>query len=164
LAPAILTGRRFSFAEKKIMRSKLRLLAILAIASAAYAKDPKAYQSGKLMQMDSVSCGIAEKDGKSFAGEVLGTDSGSKKTQEVLCQEYVLQAERVIYRIRPRDEKHPVLLPVGNQAQFRLQKDKMLLRVEDLDSKERAYIVVSMTPRSDSTAADATPVRLNHLQ
>jgi hypothetical protein len=98
LAPAILTGRRFSFAEKKIMRSKLRLLAILAIASAAYAKDPKAYQSGKLMQMDSVSCGIAEKDGKSFAGEVLGTDSGSKKTQEVLCQEYVLQAERVIYR------------------------------------------------------------------
>jgi hypothetical protein len=120
------------------MRSRLTLLAILAVASAAYAKDPKGYQSGKIMQMDSVSCGIDEKDGKSFAGEVLGTDSGSKKTQEVLCQEYVLQAERVIYRIRPRDEKHPVLLPVGNQAQFRLQKDKMLLRVEDLDSKERA--------------------------
>ena len=63
------------------MRSKLMLLAILAVASAAYAKDPKAYQSGKLMQMDSVSCGMAEKDAKSFAGEVLGTDSGSKKTQ-----------------------------------------------------------------------------------
>jgi hypothetical protein len=146
------------------MRSKLTLLAVLTVASAAYAKDPKAYQTGKLMQMDSVSCGMAEKDAKSFAGEVLGTDSGSKKTQEVLCQEYVLQAERVIYRIRPRDEKHPVLLPVGDQAQFRLQKDKMLLRVEDLDSKEREYIVVSMTPRSDSTAADSTPVRMNHLQ
>jgi hypothetical protein len=146
------------------MRSKLTLLAVLTVASAAYAKDPKAYQTGKLMQMDSVSCGTAEKDAKSFAGEVLGTDSGSKKTQEVLCQEYVLQAERVIYRIRPRDEKHPVLLPVGDQAQFRLQKDKMLLRVEDLDSKEREYIVVSMTPRSDSTAADSTPVRMNHLQ
>jgi hypothetical protein len=95
---------------------------------------------------------------------MLGTDSGSKKTQELLAQEYVLESERVIYRIRPRDEKHPVLLPVGEQAQFRLQKDRMLLRVEDLDGKEREYIVVSMTPRSDSNTADATPVRLNHLQ
>jgi hypothetical protein len=146
------------------MRSKLTLLTILTVTSVAYAKDPKVYQSGKLVQMDSVSCGMAEKDAKSFAGEVLGTDSGSKRTQEVLCQEYVLQAERVIYRIRPRDEKHPVLLPVGERAQFRLQRDRMLLRVEDLDRKEREYVVVSMTPRSDSTAADVTPIRLNHLQ
>ena len=137
---------------------------ILGLASAAYAKDPKAYQSGKLLQMDSVQRGVVEKDAKSFAGEMLGTDSGSKKTQELLGQEYVLESERVIYRIRPRDEKHPVLLPVGEQAQFRLQKDKMLLRVEDLDGKEREYIVVSMTPRSDSNTADATAVRLNHLQ
>jgi hypothetical protein len=146
------------------MRSKWMLCVVLGLASAAYAKDPKPYQTGKLLQMDSVKCGTSEKDAQSLTGEVLGTDSGNKKTQEVLCQEYVLQAERVIYRIRPRDEKHPVLLPVGEQAQFRLQKDKMLLRVEDLDSKEREYIVVSMTPRTDSTAADAAPPRLNHLQ
>ena len=146
------------------MRSKLMLIVILGMASAALAKDPKPYQSGKLLQMDSVPCGTAEKDAKSLAGEMLGTDSGSKKTQELLCQEYVVQGQRVIYRIRPRDEKHPVLLPVGEQAQFRLQKDKMLLRVEDLDSKEREYIVVSMTPRSDSSTADATPARANHLQ
>lgn len=146
------------------MRFKFMLVVILELASAAYAKDPKTYQTGKLLQMDSVQCGMAEKDAKSFAGEMLGTDSGNKKTQEVLCQEYVLQAERVIYRIRPRDEKHPVLLPVGEQAQFRLQKDKMLLRVEDLDSKEREYIVVSMTPRSDSSTADGSPSRMNHLQ
>ena len=146
------------------MRSKFMLCVVLSLASAAYAKDPKAYQTGKVLQMDSVQCGMAEKDGKSFAGEMLGTDSGSKKTHEVLCQEYVVQAERVTYRIRPRDEKHPVLLPVGEQAQFRLQKDKMLLRVEDLDSKEREYIVVSMTPRSDSSAADAGWSRPNHLQ
>jgi hypothetical protein len=144
--------------------SNLALLAVIALASAAYGKDPKAYQSGRLLQMDSVQCGVAEKDAATFSGEILGTDSGNKKTHDVLCQEYVLQAERVIYRIRPRDEKHPVLLPVGERAQFRLQKDKMLLRVEDVDSKEREYVVVSMTPRSDSTAADATPSRLNHLQ
>ena len=146
------------------MRSKLMLCVVLGLASGAYAKDPKPYQTGKLLQMDSVQCGMSEKEGKSFAGEMLGTDSGSKKTHELLCQEYVVQAERVIYRIRPRDEKHPVLLPVGEQAQFRLQKDKMLLRVEDLDSKEREYIVVSMTPRSDSSTAEAAPTRPNHLQ
>ena len=146
------------------MRSKLMLCVVLGLASAAYAKDPKAYQTGKLLQMDSVQCGMAEKEAKSFAGEMLGTDSGSKKTHELLCQEYVVQSERVIYRIRPRDEKHPVLLPVGEQAQFRLQKDKMLLRVEDLDSKEREYIVVSMTPRSESSTADGTPSRMSHLQ
>ena len=146
------------------MRSKLILCAIVAMACSAHAKDPKAYQTGKLVQMDSVQCGMAEKESTSLAGEMLGTDSGSKKTHELLCQEYVLQSERVIFRIRPRDEKHPVLLPVGEQAQFRLQKDKMLLRVEDLDSKEREYIVVSMTPRSDSSTADASSSRANHLQ
>ena len=145
------------------MRFQSLVLASILLAGTAYAKEPKAYQSGKLLQMDSVQCGMDEKDAKSFTGEIIGTDSGHKKTQELLCQEYLLQTERVIYRIRPKDIKHPILLPVGDQAQFRLQKDKMLLRVEDLDSKEREYIVVSMKPRSDSTA-DATPVHLNHLQ
>ncbi|MFZ0734735.1 MAG: hypothetical protein WAM79_20630 [Candidatus Sulfotelmatobacter sp.] len=118
------------------MRSKLVLCAVVALTFTAFAKNPKPYQRGKLLQMDSVRCGVAEKDATSFAGEMLGTNSGNKKTQEVLCQEYVLQSERMIYRIRPRDEKHPVLLPVGDQAQFRLQNDKMLLRVEDLDNRE----------------------------
>jgi hypothetical protein len=40
----------------------------------------------------------------------------------------------------------------------------MLLRVEDLDSKEREYIVVSMTPRSDSSTADGSSAHINHLQ
>jgi hypothetical protein len=147
------------------MRVKLALCVVLVlVASAAYAKDPKAYQSGKLLQMDSVKCGVAEKDAQSFAGEMLGSDSGNKKTQELLCQEYVLQAERVIYRIRPRDERHSVLLPVGDEAEFRLEKDKMILRIEELDNKEHEYVVVSMTPRTDSSTADATRSRLNHLQ
>jgi len=146
------------------MRSKWMLCVALALASAAYAKEPKLYQTGKLLQMDSAQCGMSEKDGKSFAGEMLGTDPGSKKTKERLCQEYLLQSDKTIYRIRPRHEKHPVLLPVGGRAHFRLEKDKMLLRVEDLDNKDREYIVVSMTPRTDSSTADATPSRINHLQ
>lgn len=130
-------------------------LGVVLLASAAYGKEPKPYHSGKLLQMESVACGVDENSGKTFAGEVLGTDSAHKKTHELLCQEYVLQSDKVIYRIRPRDEKHPVLLPVGEQAQFRMEKDKMVLRVEDMDSKDRDYIVVSMTPREDSSSEKA---------
>ena len=145
------------------MRSRL-WMCFLLVSVAAYAKEPKPYQTGKLLQMDSVNCGVDEKDANSVAGEMLGSDSTHKKTKELLCQEYVLQTENVIYRIRPRDEKHPVLLPVGQTAQFRLQKDKMLLRVEYVDNKEREYTVVSMTPRTDGSTADSSPRPLNHLQ
>jgi hypothetical protein len=123
---------------------KSLVLASILLTATAYGKEPKAYQSGKLLQMDSVSC-------------------AAQKTQQLLCQEYVLQTDKVDYRIRPRDAKHAVLLPVGEQAQFRLDKNKMLLRVQHLDNTERDYIVVSVGPRSESTA-DARPVRLNHLQ
>ena len=120
----------------------------------AQAKEPKHHQTGTLLQMDSAECGVDENSGKSVVGELVGTDSAHKKTHALLCQEYLLQSDSVIYRIRPRDEKHPVLLPVGQRAQFRIQKDKMLLQVEDVDNKEREYSVVSMTPRQDRKSSE----------
>lgn len=122
------------------------LAGCVLLASAAWAKDNHFYQKGRITQMESVSCGYAENSGKTFTGEVLGTDAAHKKTQEMLCQEYVLRSERVVYKIRPRDEKHPVLLPVGEDADFRIQKDKLFLKINELDDKERDYSVVSMTP------------------
>lgn len=137
--------------------SRWIFIGLAGAAVAAYAKDPKPYQTGTLLRMDAVHCGTSEKDARSLGGELLGTDSGNKKSEEVLCQEYVLQGDTVVYRLRPRDEKHPVLLPVGGHAQFRLDKDKMVLRVEDLDNKDREYVVVSMAPRTDNTASSAGP-------
>jgi len=128
---------------------------LLALPGLAQAKDKPAYDKGTLLQMDSTQCGFAEKDGKTLMGEIAGTDGQHKKTQQVLCQEYILQSERVIYRIRPKDDKHPVLLPIGETAQFRIHKDKLLLRVVESDEKEREYIVVSMTPRADASNVQA---------
>src|SRR5205823_12739573 len=125
--------RHFRAPEGETMRSRI-LMAVLFLSTVALAREAKHYESGMLLQMDSVECGYDENSGKSFAGEVLGTDAAHKKTHQLLCQEYLLQNDRVIYRIRPRDEKHPVLLPVGEKAQFRIQKDKMLLLVEDGDN------------------------------
>lgn len=141
------------------MRFKSSILILAGLAFVANAKEPRHYQSGKLLQMASVPCGVAEKDAKTLAGELLGTDSSHKKTEEVLCQEYLLESETLTYRIRPKDDKHPVLLPVGQAAQFFLEKDKMKLRVEDLDNKDREYVVVSMMPRTDRDTADAQPPR-----
>jgi len=122
---------------------------VLFASPALFAKDPPSYDKGLLLSMDSAMCGTAENGGKSLTGELLGTDSAHKKTKEVLCQEYVLQGARLTYRIRPKDEKHPVLLPVGDSVQFRIHKDKLYLRDPEGDGKEREYLVVSMQMRPD---------------
>lgn len=130
------------------MRTSLVLSSLLLVAS-AYGKDLKAYQDATLLQMDSVQCGTETKN--------------AKKSHDLLCQEYVVQTDQVVYRVRPKEDKHAVLLPVGENAKFRLEKVKMLLRVDSLDSKEREFVVVSVKPRGDNSA-DATPTRVNHLQ
>ena len=134
----------------------MKRIALFALfcASFAYARDHQSPQSGTLLQMDSVECGTDQKSAKSITGELIGTDSAHQKMHPLLCQEYLLQTNRIIYRIRPKDDKHPALLPVGEKAQFRIEKDHMKLRVEDLDDKERDYIVVSMTPRVEAQTAD----------
>jgi hypothetical protein len=138
------------------MTMKTGIVAVLVVVAAfqAQAKDAPSYEKGVLVQMESSSCGFAEKDGKTVAGEIFGTDGQHKSTKEVLCQEYVLQTERITYRIRPKDDKHPVLLPIGEMAQFRIHKDKLLLRVPEAGDKEREYLVLSMTSRVDVAIAN----------
>ena len=122
---------------------------ILATATIGLAKDAPTYDKGLLLSMDSSYCGTAEKGGKTVAGEILGTDAEHKSTQQVLCQEYVLQGDRIIYHIRPRDAKHPNLLPVGDKIQYRVHKDKIYILDGEEDSKEREYSVISMQMRPD---------------
>jgi hypothetical protein len=133
-----------------IMKNATFLCAVFVCASLGAAKEHPDYQTGKILQMDSTSCGMQEKGSKTVTGEIFGTDGQHKRTQELLCQEYTVQSDRVIYRSRPKDDKHPVLLPVGETAHFRLHKDKLILQVPEADGKEREYIVVSMTPRQDA--------------
>ena len=143
------------------MRKTIFMAALLLTPAALPAKDKPAYEKGELVQMESTSCGYAEKDGKTLAGEIFGTDGQHKKTQETLCQEYVLRSQRITYRIRPKDDKHPSLLPIGETAEFRVHKDKLLLRVPEADDKEREYIVLSMTPRTDVAENRAAAAKAN---
>ena len=58
-------------------------------------------------------------------------------------------------------KKHPAILPIGETAAFRIEKDTMKLRVPEANGKEQQYTVVSMTMRSDvperTAASDAKP-------
>ena len=130
------------------MKKALISAGLLLFVISAQAKE-KSYQKGVLLQMESSPCGSMEKGSKTIAGEILGTDGEHKSTQQLLCPEYVLKADRVVYRIRPKDDKHPVLLPIGETAEFRIDKDKLMLRVPEANDKEHEYSVVSITPRTD---------------
>src|ERR1051325_6683850 len=131
---------------------------ILLVSLAAVAKDGPSYQSGKLKEMSSVECGFEQKSAKGLMGEIVGTDDSHSKTKKTFCQEYVLETDHVVYRIRPREEKHPALLPVGEKALFRMKKELMVLKVPEGDDKEREYDVVSMLPvqANDSSTTSRT--------
>lgn len=132
---------------------KIAIITLLGV-SFAFARDHQPMQSGTILRMDSVNCGTDQKGDKSLAGEIIGTDNSHQKTHTLLCQEYTLQTERVNYRIRPKDDKHAVLLPLGERAQFRMEKNHVKLRIEGVDDKDREYEVVSMTPRAENETAD----------
>jgi hypothetical protein len=139
------------------MKLRIALGALILLASTAlFAKDPPSYDKGILLSMQSTMCGTAENDGKTVAGEILGTDSSHKKTQELLCQEYVLQGDHITYHIRPKDDKHPPLLPVGQAVQFRIHRDKMYLRDPEGGQKEHEYTVVSMEMRQDAKDSETS--------
>ena len=73
------------------MRYKSLALATIFLVASAYAKEPRAYQSGKVLQMDSARCAIKGKEVKSSSSETAGIDSaltqGDTKTQKVVCQD-----------------------------------------------------------------------------
>ena len=67
-------------------------------------------------------------------------------SDEKLCPQYLLRTDDTDYRIRPRDLKHPVVLPVGQEVVFKIKKDRMYVSVAESDKKMRPYEVVAQEP------------------
>jgi hypothetical protein len=132
---------------------RIQLLVALSLAGCVIqAKEPRFYEKGTLAEMNAVGCGYEEKGAKSAAGVLLGTGDEHRKTHEMLCQEYVLRSQSMVYRIRPKEEKRPFILPVGDHVEFRILKDRMYVRVPELDDHERQFFVTSIVQRTDVTA------------
>ena len=133
------------------MKTKM-VLAVLLLASMAQAQEPKKYHTGQLLQMESLQCTV-------FENASHETDAADT----TLCQEYVLQGDDVLFHLRAKDAKHPVLLPVGKDVDYRVEEDRFYLHLTRTDRKEHQYLVLSMEPREKVTQAVQT-AKVNHLQ
>jgi hypothetical protein len=102
--------------------------------------------------MDAVTCG-AKQRGLSGLGSLWASVGITHvNSNEKLCPQYLLRTDEMEYEIRPTDGKHPALLQVGHEAEFKVKNNRVYLKVpEDGDQKTRTYDVVAMKPtNSDS--------------
>ena len=134
------------------MKSNLAL-AVLLLASMARAQEPKKYHTGQLLQMESLQCTVFEH-----------ASQNDTATDTTLCQEYVLQGDDVLFHLRAKDAKHPVLLPVGKDVDYRVEEDRFYLHLTTNDKKEHQYLVVSMERREKPASTVQTAMKVNHLQ
>lgn len=128
-------------------------LAVLLLASWTQAQAPKKYHTGQLLQMESLQCTVFENP----SAEASASDSA-------VCQEYVLQGDNILFHLRAKDVKHPVLLPVGKDVEYRTEEDRFFLRLGAGDKKEHEYRVVSMERHEKSEPGVQTALKVNHLQ
>jgi hypothetical protein len=122
-------------------------LCVLAIPPAAAAKNKKKQsERGMLESMEAIPCG-AKQRGLTGLGSVFGSVGIEHvNSDEKLCPQYLLRTDEMEYQIRPLDRKHPVILSVGHEGEFKIKKDQMRLKMPDGDRKTRAYQVVGAKP------------------
>ena len=108
--------------------------------------------------MEAVPCGAKER-GLTGLGSVFGSVGVQHvNSDEKMCPQYLFRTDEMEYQIRPLDHKHPVVLPVGHEAEFKIKNDRMSLKVPDGDRKRREYEVVAAKPvnREAYTGSSAT--------
>jgi hypothetical protein len=135
---------------------KRALVVVVLCTAVLNAKNASRNRLGVLLRMESVPCGAVE--ASTFSKALLGAPVPAPPQEDRLCQEYVLRSEGLYYRIRSRDRRHPVLLPIGEQAQFHLHRDRMLLQVEDFDSKAYEFTVLAIVPENHGERSRQQPV------
>jgi hypothetical protein len=133
----------------------LTLLASAALPLSAGGKK-KGPERGMLEKMEAVPCGAKEK-GLSGLGSVWASVGITDvHTDQKLCPQYLLRTDEMDYHIRPKDLKHAVVLPVGNEVVFKVKKNSMYLK-DPNGGKTMMYEVVAMEPAStDSNAPSAS--------
>ena len=130
----------------------LALVLVVSIPLSAGDKHKKKQADrGMLEKMEAVPCGAKER-GLTGLGSVFGSVGVQHvNSEERLCPQYLFRTDEMEYEIRPLDHKHPVVLPVGHEAEFKVKNDKMSLKVPDGDRKKRDYQVVAAKPTNRET-------------
>jgi hypothetical protein len=125
---------------------------VLSLAIPAFGRDKKRDRA-MIEKMEAVPCGAKER-GLNGLGSIFGSVGATHvDSDEKLCPQYMLRTDDMEYHIRSLDHKHPAILPVGKEGEFRISKDVMEMRIPDGDHKKRRYQVVAMKPIDHSDAA-----------
>lgn len=131
----------------------------LLLALPALGKDKKHNDRAMIEKMEAVPCGAKER-GLNGLGSVFASIGATHiNSDEKLCPQYVLRTDDMEYHIRPLDKKHPVILPVGKEGEFKIAKDVIELRIPDGDHKKRRYQVVVMKPIDHPEVSDASDTK-----
>ncbi len=133
---------------------------VLAASPIAASKDKKKHaQRAMLESMQAVPCG-AKQRGLTGLGSVFASIGVEHvNSHEQLCPQYLLRADDMEYHIRPLDMKHAVILPVGQEGEFKLKKNRLVLKMSDGDRKAREYQVVAMQPTNSESKAESSAYR-----
>jgi hypothetical protein len=121
-------------------------------------KKKNVIERGILEKMDAVPCG-AKQTGLAGLGALWGSAGITHiNSNEKLCPQYLLRTDEMDYEIRPIDLKHATLLPIGQEGEFKIKKNEMILTMtKGSDQKARSYEVVSMNPATpDSSRAKSS--------
>ena len=135
------------------------VLAASPIAESKNKKKPP--QRGMLESMQAVPCG-AKQRGVTGLGSVFASIGVEHvNSHEQLCPQYLFRTDDMEYHIRPLDLKHAVLLPVGREGEFKLKKNRLILKVPDGDKKGKAreYQVVAMQPTDSESQVESSAYR-----
>lgn len=124
-------------------------LTLVLLGSLGLQAKQKPPERGMLVRMESMECGVHQGGLAGLGGFWASIGVTKINSQEKLCPQYLVRTDTMEYHIRPLDRKHPTVLPVGHEALFRIHKDRMFLRVEDLDKSVRQYQVVAEKPLSE---------------
>jgi hypothetical protein len=131
----------------------------LALAFPGFAGDKKKHSDRAMIEkMEAVPCGAKER-GISGLGSVFASAGVTHiNSDEKLCPQYMLRTDDMEYHVRPLDHKHPALLPIGKEGEFKISKDVLEMKIPEGDRKKRRYQVVGMKPidHSDIPAPENT--------
>jgi hypothetical protein len=133
---------------------------LLLVAPAMLFAQTHNHQQGTIIRMRMTDC-LGPQHG------FMAAMSGAGKVETgALCPEYVLVADKVVYVISGRSSDQ--VLPLAESTRFRLQKNEMLIRIDDA-SKESHFHIKAMVlrPEWDRTQmlqeAEASAMISRHL-
>lgn len=140
----------------KVMMVAIALAAVTAIPSSAAKKKEN---RGMLEKMEAVPCGAKERGLTGLGSIFASIGIQAVNSEEKLCPQYLLRTDEMEYHIRPANLKKAVILPVGQEGEFKIKKNVMYLKMVDGDRKKRQYKVVAINPLNSGENAQGASYR-----